>query len=207
MAMNQPRRPAQLRPEQIELIEGEVDTAATSELAHTTAQAVVLPRNPQTELEPQAAARIQEIIAAEGIDSIAETWANSPHDSLPGVLWRGYLLREWVRRFGTEVELRFAAAQKVAQQDAPEKLTQVSTPAQVRAQWDTVLRGNFTGDFAAVLRESARFTDFLGAVEPLWIEDEEHPLATQVTIRDTAMLRTSAEFRDAGELQVRGLLQ
>lgn len=207
MATNQPRRPAQLRPEQIELIEGEVDTAATSELAHLTAHAVVPLNSLQVGLDPQAANRIQGIIDAEGVDSIAEIWANSPEDSLPGILWRGYLLREWIRRFGADVELRFVAAQKIAERDEPEKLNQVSTPAQIRASWDEVLRGNFAGDFLAVLRESARFTDFLGAVEPLWIENENHPLATHVTIRDTAMVRTSAEFRAAGELLVRGRLQ
>ncbi|WP_461184165.1 hypothetical protein [Trueperella pyogenes] len=203
--MTTPRRPAQLKPEQIELIEGDADTAATSELAHTSAQAIV-PLGKTCAEESEVSARVLELIREEGIDMIAESWVNSPDDSLPGVLWRGFLLSEWIRRYPEEVAERFAAARVAMGESEPEKLEQVLNPREVRAKWDEVFVGGFAGDFADVLRASARLTDFLGRVQPTWISSDEHPMATEVTRRDTAMLRTADEFRVAGERLVKGLL-
>ncbi len=203
--MTKPRRPAQLKPEQIEMIEGEADTAAISELAHTSAQAIV-PLGKGRQEDDDVIERVQELIHAEGIDVIAESWVNSPEESLPGTLWRGFLLSEWVRRFPDEVELRYAAAQKAVGEDEPEKLEQVLPPREVRAKWDEVFKGNFRGDFVDVLRASARFTDFMGRVQPSWIKDDEHELATEVTRRDTAMLRVSEDFQLAGERLIQGVL-
>ncbi|MDP9806583.1 hypothetical protein J2S70_001165 [Trueperella bonasi] len=203
--MRQPRRPAQLKPEQIDMIEGEVDTATSSELAHTSAQAIV-PMGSGRQEDVEVLERVQALIREEGVDVLAESWVNSPEDSLPGVLWRGFLLAEWIRRFPEEAEVRHAAAQKVASESAPEKLDQVCPPRDVRAKWDEVFKGNFRGDFADVLRSSARFTDFLGHVQPSWITDDDHELATEVTRRDTAMLRVSEEFHIAGERLVKGRL-
>lgn len=203
--MTTPRRPAQLKPEQIELIEGDADTAATSELAHTSAQAIV-PLGKTRAEESGVSARVLELIREEGIDMIAESWVNSPEDSLPGVLWRGFLLSEWIRRYPEEVAERFAAARVAMGESEPEKLEQVLNPREVRAKWDEVFVGGFAGDFADVFRASARLTDFLGRVQPTWISSDEHPMATEVTRRDTAMLRTADEFRVAGERLVKGLL-
>ena len=203
--MSTPRRPAQLKPEQVEMIEGGADTAATSELAHTSAQAIV-PVGRVHEEDPEVRDRVLALIADEGVDTIAESWVSSPEESLPGVLWRGFLLAEWVRRFPQEAEERYGAARLAVGEEEPEKLEQVATPREVRALWDEVFKGNFTGDFAAVLRASARLTDFLGRVQPTWIASDDHPLATEVTRRDTAMLRTAEEFRLAGERLLRGAL-
>ncbi|QTG75745.1 hypothetical protein [Trueperella pecoris] len=203
--MTTPRRPAQLKPEQIELIEGDADTAATSELAHTSAQAIV-PLGAGREEDPEVVERVLTLIREEGIDTIAESWVNSPEESLPGVLWRGFLLSEWIRRYPGEVEERYAAARQALGQAEPSKLEQVPAPRDVRAKWDKVFEGNFKGDFADVLRGSARLTDFLGRVQPTWIADDAHPMATEVTRRDTAMLRTAEEFRVAGERLMKGFL-
>ena len=205
MSAYQPRRPAQLKPDQIELIEGGSDIAEASELAHTTAS-VIVPIGGVGELDEDVRARVLDVIADEGVDPLAESWVASPPESLPGILWRGYLLREWIRRFPHESEERFAAA-KAAEVVDSEGLELILHPLDIQEGWDEVLAGDFQGDFAAVLRDSARFTDFLGRVEPGWIEGDQHPLATAVTRRETAMLRTSGEFRQAGELLSRGLLQ
>ncbi|OFS67825.1 hypothetical protein HMPREF3167_06980 [Trueperella sp. HMSC08B05] len=201
--MSTPRRPAQLKPEQVEMIEGGADTAATSELAHTSAQAIV-PLGRTHEEDPEVRERVLALITDEGVDTIAESWVSSPEESLPGVLWRGFLLSEWIRRYPQEAEERFAAARLALADDEPEKAEQVAAPREVRALWDEVFKGSFTGDFAGVLRASARLTDFLGRVQPTWISSDDHPMATEVTRRDTAMLRTADDFRLAGERLLRG---
>lgn len=195
-----PRRPAQLKPDQIELIESGEDIAQASELAHTTAVAVV-PLRADSTIDAATRERVLAMIQQDGIDSLAETWVAAPAESLPGILWRGYLLREWVRRFPEEASHRFAAAQQAEVADTTDRAL-VHAPRSVKALWDSVFEGNFTGDFAEVLRESARLTDFIGRVQPEWIASDTHPLATAVTRRDTALLRTAAEFRHGGELLV-----
>lgn len=201
--MAQPRRPAQLKPDQVEMIEGEADTATTSELAHTSAQAIV-PLGTVRQEEDDVIKRVQDLVREEGIDVIAESWMNSHEGSLPGTLWRGFLLSEWIRRFPDEADLRYAAAKKAVSEDEPEKLDQVLSPREVRTKWDEVFKGNFRGDFADVLRSSARLTDFMGRVQPTWIVDDEHELATEVTRRDTAMLRVSQDFQIAGDRLTKG---
>lgn len=204
--MTTPRRPAQLRPEQIELIEGESDTATNSELAHTSAQAVV-PLGQRHSQDEEVIERVRKLIETDGVDVLAESWVDSPDDSLPGILWRGYLLREWIRRYPEEAQSRYAAAREAFRDSEPEKLEQVEEPTKVREMWDEVLKGNFRGDFEEVMRVSARFTDFIGRLQPVWIANESHPLATEVTLRDTAMLQTAGEFRNVGERLARGILE
>lgn len=205
MSGYKPRRPAQLKPEQIELIQGDTNIADNSELAHASAQAVV-PLSAIHALESEAIERVQELIKTEGVDLLAESWVNSPATSLPGILWRGYLLFEWIRRFGAEVNKRYHASCEYFSDTEPEKLDLVLSPDVLKNIWAEVFIGDYRGDFAVVLRDSARFTDFLGMLVPEWIKDESHPLATAITLRDTAMLRVSQEFREAGELLLAGKL-
>ncbi|EPD27265.1 hypothetical protein [Actinotignum schaalii] len=202
------RRPAQMKPDQLESIEGEADVAYHSELAHTAAQALLPGSGYHTE-DPEVRARVLDLVATEGIDVIAEAWARSPEDTLPGMLWRGYLLREWLRRFPNDAAARLTAArEKLGSQgaDGVEKLEKTPTLGEVQSSWDEVFAGSFGGDFAEVLASSARLCDTLAEVDPLWIPSDEHPLATPVTRRDAALLETAREFRAAGARAVRGTL-
>ena len=200
-----PRRPAQLKPEQMELIQGDADTAFNSELAHTSAQAIV-PLPTAHAIDQETIDRVRELIETEGVDVLAEAWVASPESSLPGILWRGYLLREWIRRFPQEVAKRYAASREYFAGVEPEKLDLVVPPEKLLEKWNEVFAGDYRGEFALVLRDSARFSDFLGSVLPVWITDESHPLATSVTLRDTALLRVAQEFKEAGELLQSGKL-
>ncbi|WP_216430774.1 hypothetical protein [Arcanobacterium phocae] len=185
------RRPAQLRPEQLEVIDGDVNIEAKLELAYATAHALI-PFD--ADIDDVVTARLHQVIANEGIDVVAESWVDTPETSLPGILWRGYLLREWIRRFPDDVQQRFSATQKAGVEHAG-----VLGPIGIKKLWDRVFSGSFDGDFLDVVRQSARFTDFIASVEPLWISDDDHPLATEVTRRNTAMARTAQEFYLAGE--------
>lgn len=207
MSSLRPRRPAQLEPEQVEEIEGGLDPAYHSELANTSAHAIVaLPQSPFAN-DDAVNARVLALLEDEGVDVLAETWADAPAESLPGILWRGYLLREWIRREREDVSDRFQTVVLLAQADGETARVEATpTPAVIRAEWDEVFKGAYEGDFEAVLRGSARFTDFLGRVSPVWIDDDAHPLATVVTLRDAALMATSAEFRAAAEAVARGTL-
>ncbi|SPT74725.1 Uncharacterised protein [Arcanobacterium haemolyticum] len=185
------RRPAQLRPEQLEVLEGDVNIEARLELAYTTARALVSFDQPG---DPDVVERVHDLIDNEGIDVVAESWMDAPATSLPGILWRGFLLREWIRRFPEDAKMRYAAALAAGVESEG-----VPTLEQAKAEWDSVFSIDSSRKIVDVLRDSARLTDFLARVEPLWIETDEHPLATEVTRRSTAMKRTSDEFREVGE--------
>ncbi|QRV02393.1 hypothetical protein JTE88_01135 [Arcanobacterium phocisimile] len=189
------RRPAQLRPEQLEVIDGDVNIEARLELAYATAHALI-PLD--SDIDHEVTERLHQVIADEGIDVVAESWVDAPETSLPGILWRGFLLREWIRRFPDDVRQRFIAAEKVDTDQSG-----VLTPVDMMTSWDQVFSGSFSGDFLEVIRHSARFTDYIASIEPLWIADDDHPLATEVTRRNTAMVRTAQEFYLAGEKAIR----
>ena len=40
-------------------------------------------------------ARLRETVRTSGVDTIAHVWSRSPEFTLPGALWRVYLLHEW----------------------------------------------------------------------------------------------------------------
>ncbi len=205
-----PRRPAQLDDEQIESIEGEADVAYNSELAHTSAQALVpLGRNHAGQDE-EAIKRIIALVDDEGVDVLAEIWVRSPEDTLPGILWRGYLLREWIRREGRSVADRYEAVAALLRSrgtDGYLKISMTPKPGTVRQEWNSVLAGTFEGSLEDVLTDSARLANFLGELNPTWIESDDDRLATNVTRRDRALLETAAEFRHAAGLAASGMLE
>ena len=100
-----PRRPAMLEAEDAEYIIGDEDPADGAALAHTSAWALMGVGD--DEFGPEAVARLRETIRTEGTDVVADMWSRSPEFTLPGALWRLYLLAEWYREDRVPVELRF----------------------------------------------------------------------------------------------------
>jgi len=111
-------RPARLDPEAAEQIEGSTDTAVASELAHRAAQALIggFPGT-ETEDDPITRSGIVAAVATNGIDDIAELWADSPATTLPGTLWRLFLVREWIRRDPELVARRYATVIDLTEAD------------------------------------------------------------------------------------------
>lgn len=208
--MNKPRRPAQLDDAQIEAIEGAADVAYNSEIAHTSAQALLKMGRHFREDDPEVTARVIKLVDEEGVDVIAESWVNSPEDSLPGILWRGYLLREWIRKESDSVAVRYRAAQTLMETGEQEdrcRFASVPKPGVLRQEWDLVLNGTYEGDVPELLAGSARFLSVLGEVDSVWIASDSHPLATRVTRRDSAFSVTAKEFAKAAKLAAAGELE
>lgn len=204
------RRPAQITDAQLEDISARQSIPEDSELAHVTAQALFPTRSVWAPDDPAVRDRILELIRTEGVDPVAESWANSPENSLPGIFWRGYLLREWIRRFPEDVAGRLHSAATVLREQGAAGVARIEKtpePDAMRAVWDRILAGIFQDSLAEVLAASAYFTQTIGEVNPAWIGSPSHPLATRVTRRDRAMLATSKEFREAAELARKGALQ
>lgn len=73
----------------------QADPAEQARVAHATASALL--ERARTDITGESAERMIAFAAERGIDDIAELWANAPARSLPGALWRLYLLQVSIR--------------------------------------------------------------------------------------------------------------
>src|SRR5690625_531244 len=108
------RRPAMLDEQTAERMVGDVDPALRSQAAHTTADVLVRRGRAGAE-DPELLARLVSLVDEEGLETIAELWAQSPPGTLPGALWRLYLMREWVRTDPQTIAERFTLGRQRAE--------------------------------------------------------------------------------------------
>jgi hypothetical protein len=205
-----PRRPAMLDPAQAELIEGDEDPATRSEVAHTTAQALVHGGRAGAHDDPDLVHRLVTLVDREGLDEIATLWSRSPNTTLPGTLWRLYLLREWVRRDPATVANRYRLGlQRAEVAGAVAGVATPPGPDDVTDVVDKVLSGLYDGDLAVALDRAVAFLRVLATGSALhadWIEQDDDDLAFEVTRRAGALLTTAEELEQAAALYRSGRL-
>ena len=132
-----------------------------------------------------------------GVDTIAHVWSRSPEFTLPGALWRVYLLHEWYHRDPLLVAERYADGMRapiIQGLEAPVELRPLNL---IMEEIDSLLRGDLTDDdLEYVLAQASRAMRVLAAGEAgaLWIEDPSDPLAHRVTMRHSALLVTADEL-------------
>jgi hypothetical protein len=120
--------------------------------------AVLLVRGARASDDCEVAERILHLADTEGIETIAEAWADSPAESVAGCLWRLYLLRSWVYADPVGVARQFEAGRaRAAVDDVVAGVADPPGPEELRAMVDQVLRGIAGGDFADVLLRAAAF--------------------------------------------------
>jgi hypothetical protein len=170
---------------------GGEDPAQISRVAHETANALLsrVRENPDTEVIERLVAYTDE----NGIDAIAELWSRASPHSLPGALWRIYLLRTLTRQDaeqssflyqrGTEVVSNIDAV--VAGAPSP------TGPAEITALADEILRGLFQGDFAVALERAAAFCRLTSLGATSLADDVEVPSPERATTLTTKALRLS----------------
>lgn len=204
-----PRRPAMLDPLQADELVGDVDPALLSEAAHTTAGAVVHGGRMRSE-DPDLLARLVALVDEEGLDAIAALWARSPADTLPGALWRLYLLREWVRRDPRTIADRYRlGVQRAEVAGVVAGVAGLPGQAEVVALTDAVLTGVYNADLAVALERAGSFLRVLAtgsALDADSIDDSDEAQAVRVTRRASALLTTAEELEVAAELWRHGRL-
>lgn len=150
-------RPVRRPPAAFDNIVGTADPAEQAKIAHATASALL--ERARRDESGTVAARLIAFTAEHGIDEVAELWSQAPARSLPGALWRLYLLQAAVRSDAVlsallyergRVELRSADA-VIAGAPAP------ADPAELVQLVDTILRGAFQGDFSVALDRAAAY--------------------------------------------------
>ena len=153
-----PARPGQLDQAIAEGLASDVDPERLREVAHTTAWAL-LSKVHKTD-DPAIVERVLTLVDREGVDVIAELWSHADPDSLPGILWRLYLLRTWMRKNRESIARLWRVGEPVATTaSAIAGVDQAPTEDDIARTADSILAGAFTGDFAVALERAAAFTD------------------------------------------------
>lgn len=203
------RRPAMLDPRAADELQGDIDPALKSEVAHTTAGAIVH-QGRSGGHDPELVARLVQLVEDEGLDVVAALWADSPAGTLPGALWRLYVLREWVRRDPRTVAERYRLGVQAAPvHDVVAGVASPPGPDEVRDVADAVLSGVFTGDLAVALERGAAFCRVLAtgaAFDADDVEASDPPAATRLTRGASSLVRTADELAEAAGLWRAGRL-
>jgi hypothetical protein len=92
-----------------------------------------------------------------GLDTLAQVWSSRPAHSLPGALWRLYLLREWVATAPDLAAREYTAGVRFTEPNHAVAGVDPPGPDEVRRVADEILRGAFSGDFAVAMERAAAF--------------------------------------------------
>lgn len=188
---------------------GAEDPAGRYAIAHETARTLV-----DRGREAGAEALVERMIAytdEHGIDALAELWATASAESLPGALWRLYLLRALVRQdaaaaayaFRHGVDALATADPAIAGAPSP------TGPAEIADLVDLILRGAFSGDLADTLRRAAATSRLLaaGTLAEADASDAAAPeRATAFTTRASRLSSIADELDTAARLSQAGRL-
>lgn len=196
------RRPASMYPSVAASIRGEPDPASSMDLAHDSARALL--DGVFHSSDPEVVRRVVALAADDGLTELAALWSAAPASTLPGALWRLYVLHTWVQRSGDEVARRYRAGSRTV--PGLRFLTGFAEPpevAQVQETMDDILRGAFTGDLGLALRRAGAVATLL-AHGTAHLADED--LGEERTRQAERLLRTGEELTEAGRHAEEGRL-
>ena len=157
-----PRRPAFFSPSALEAHGGAYDPTEEILVAHETARALV--HEGRAAADPAVTTKLVELVDEIGLSTLAELWSQRPARSLPGALWRLYVLREWVRRAPDDASREYAAGIRfTGPNHAVAGAAEPPGPQEMSRVIDEVLRGVFEGDLAVALERAAAFCRVVAA--------------------------------------------
>lgn len=185
-----------------EQIEGDIDPADRGIIAHETAAAVV--SQAREAKDPELVERLVRLVDQEGIDTVAMMWAKAGEHTLPGALWRLYMIREWVkvdaeavaRSYHHGVHAANVRAAIAGVEDPP-------GPEEVRRLADSVLSGVFAGDLAVALDRAGAFCRVVATGAAFEADaDDGHAdaRAHKTALRAAQLLRTGEDLERCAEM-------
>jgi hypothetical protein len=202
-------KPTQYSGDKFDTYEGGEDPAQILRVARDTAHAL-LHRARESD-DPSVIKRLVAYTDEHGIDAIAELWARSSPTSLPGALWRIYLIRVLIRQDPDGLSFLF--------QRGTEVLPTIDTivagapmptgPDEITELADQILRGLFRGDFATALDRAAAFCRVTAAGCTSVADDADNTAperATELTSRALRLTITADEFTSCARLYRQGTL-
>jgi hypothetical protein len=202
-------KPTQYSGDKFDTYEGGEDPAQILRVAHDTAHALV--NRARANDDPDVLERLIAYTDDHGIDAIAELWARSSSRSLPGALWRIYLVRLLIRQDPEGTALLFQRGSEVLQTiDTVVAGAPMPTgPDEITALADEILRGIFVGDFGVALDRAAAFCRVCAAGATSIADDADFTSderAAELTARADRFALTADEFATCARLQRAGTL-
>lgn len=194
---DQYHKPTKFPSERFEAYQGAEDPAQILRVAHDSARMLVQ-RGRDTD-DPAVVERLVAYTDEHGIDALAELWARSSSKSLPGALWRIYLLRAMIRQDASGTSFLFQRGAEVLKTIDPMVAgAQAPTgPSEILDLADQILRGVFRGDLGIALDRAAAFCRVLGAGATSVADDQELASPDRASALTGRALRLSTT---AGEL-------
>ncbi|MEL0626118.1 DNA-directed RNA polymerase subunit beta [Salinibacterium amurskyense] len=202
-------KPTQYSTDKFDTYEGGQDPAQIMRAAHDTAHALV--EGARNTDDPAVVDRIVAYTDKNGIDALAELWSRSSPTSLPGALWRIYLLRAVIQQDAVGTSLLFQRGiDTLATIDAAVTgAVNPTGPNEIKSLADEVLRGLFRGDFGVALDRAASFSRILASGAGSVADDQEllNPeRASELTTRADRYSRMATEFAACAKLFRAGAL-
>jgi len=196
-------KPTQFSGSKFESFQGGEDPAAISRVAHETAHALLA--RVRSDPDPDIVERLVAYTDENGVDAVAELWSRAAPRSLPGALWRIYLVRLLIRQdpAGTAFLYQRGTEVTVAIDPVIAGAAIPTGPDEIRVLADQILRGIFTGDFAVALDRAAAFCRVISVGCTSIADDSEtsDPLrATELTTRALRFSTTAQEFGSCARL-------
>jgi hypothetical protein len=184
-------KPTQYSGDKFDEFQGGQDPAQVHRAARETAHAL-LARARASE-DPAVVERLVHYTDEHGIDAVAELWARSAPTSLPGALWRIYLIRVMIRQNPHDTAYLYQRGTEVLATIDPvvAGATLPTGPEEITALADQILRGLFTGDFAIALDRAAAFCRVTAAGATAVANDREDVDPARAAELTTRALRLS----------------
>lgn len=201
-------KPKPFAPVDFEPFAGGPDPARVSEAAHLAAQALV--HHGRKSDDPAVTRRLIKLADKEGLEAIAEMWAESPPRSLPGALWRLYALRAATQQNPDRMAAFFKAGRDTAQ--VSNVVAGVAEPPgadEVRHMADAILSGAFDGDFDVALERSAAFCRVVALGQTKFADDSDasnETRSSRLTRNSHQLVKTAEDLEAAAASWRRGEL-
>lgn len=203
------RKPALFEGHQFAAFTGTEDPAVVMRVAHETARALL--RRVRDADDPDVVERVVHYTDEHGIDALAELWARSAPHTLPGALWRIYLVRVLIHQDPEGIAVLFQrGTERLATIDP--LVVGAPTPAgpdELTALADRILRGVFDGDLGLALDRAASFCRVTasGASSVADDRDGSDPeRASELTRRALRLTKTADELAVCARLAHDGAL-
>jgi hypothetical protein len=196
-------KPTQFSGSKFESFQGGEDPAMISRVAHETAHALLA--RVRSDPDPDIVERLVAYTDENGVDAVAELWSRATPRSLPGALWRIYLVRLLIRQDPEGTAFLYQRGTEVTVAIDP-VIAGAAVPtgtAEIIVLADQILRGIFTGDFAVALDRAAAFCRVISVGCTSVADDLEttEPLrSTELTTRALRFSTTAQEFGSCARL-------
>ncbi|MEO7059944.1 MAG: hypothetical protein ABI083_09510 [Lapillicoccus sp.] len=178
---------------------GTVDPLKEIEAAHETA--AVLVHAGRESHDPVLTARLVALVEELGLSTVADLWAHRPARTLPGTLWRLYVLREWVRRDPAGASADYSAGMRFTDVNhAVAGPAEPTGPDELMALTDAILAGVFEGDLAVAIDRAAAFCRVVAAGRGERTEGEEEAQRAGQLLLTADDLSAAARMWRVGEL-------